>query len=221
MIQTAMETWDAEPLEGTRTVYYCGRPTGGNTDRIIAFDVTDELMFMGKLTLAAFTHALKELHWDYIGRPNISCYVRKKSLLDHCQGLPDKGVIHGIACGPTFCCGTKRNWLWGGGQFILSRDVVESLVGQQAKWRHDLMEDVALSELAQDCGYALGNGKMCSIDKNGDGWTVTAYNGKEGFHFTDWRDISKADDQYFFRVKHDPDRSVDAVVMRLLKQHIV
>jgi len=90
MIDTAMETWDAEPLEGTRTVYYTGRPTGGDTDRILSFSVPDELNFVGRITLAAFAHALKTWQFDYLARPNISCYVRKKLLLDHCQSLPDR-----------------------------------------------------------------------------------------------------------------------------------
>lgn len=221
MIQTAMETWDAEPLEGTRTVYYCGRPTGGNTDRLLSFDVTDELNFVGRITLAAFTHALKEWQWDYLARPNISCYVRKKALRTHCDGMVKRGVIEGIRAEPTYHCQIQRPFLWGGGQFILSRDVVENLVGRQSKWRHTLMEDVAMSELARECGFDLGNGRMCSIDKNGDdGWNVTAYNGKPGFHFTDWQDVAKADDQYFFRCKNDADRSVDADVMRLLKANL-
>lgn len=221
MIQTAMDTWDDEPLDGTRTIYYCGRPVGGNTERVMSFPENDELLSVGRITLAAFAHALRDLPWDYIARPNISCYVRKRRLLDHCQELPDRGVIQGIVAMPTYHCGVQRPFLWGGGQYILSRDVVENLVGQQSKWRHDLMEDVAMSELAQDCGHTLSNGMMCSINKkNGDGWNLLAYNGKSGFDFTDWKEVSKADDQFYFRVKHDPDRNVDAAVMRLLKANL-
>lgn len=221
LIQTAMDTWDAEPLEGTRTVYYCGGYNGANSDRLISFPILDELMSVGKITLAAFAHALKHWPFDYLARPNISCYVRKKLLFEHCQELPDRGVIQGIMALPTNHCQVNRPFLWGGGQYIMSHDVVENLVGQQSKWRHDLMEDVAMSELAQDCGHSLSNGMMCSINKkDGDGWNVLAYNGKQGFDFSDWKDVSKADDQYFFRCKHDPDRSVDGMVMRLLKQHL-
>jgi|GEM_PF-1799587 len=220
MIDTAMETWDAEPLEGTRTVYYTGRPTGGDTDRILSFSVPDELNFVGRITLAAFAHALKTWQFDYLARPNISCYVRKRLLLDHCQSLPERGVMQGIVALPTYHCQVLRPFMWGGGQYIMSHDVVEDLVGQQAKWRHTLMEDVAMSELAQDCGHVLSNGKMCSINKTDTGWNVLSYGGKPGFDFVDWGDVAKADDQYFFRCKHDPDRSVDALVMRLLKQHL-
>ncbi len=221
MIRTAQETWDAEPLDGTRTVFYCGKPVVGNTSRIVSFPVEDELLSVGRITVAAFAHALGQWQWDYLARPNISCYVHKKRLLTHCQSLPDRCVIQGVACGPTWVCGIQRPFLWGGGQFILSRDVVENLVGQQHKWQHSLMEDVAISELAQGCGYALdGTGRMCSLNKNGAGWDVISYGGKPGFSFVDWKDVSKIDDQFFLRVKHDPDRSVDSMVMRLLKQHL-
>jgi hypothetical protein len=61
---------------------------------------------------------------------------------------------------------------------------------------------------------------MCSINKTDSGWNVLSYGGKPGFDFTDWRDVSKADDQFYIRCKHDPDRSVDALVMRALKLHL-
>ncbi len=221
MIDTAMATWDAEPLEGSQTMYYTGYPTAGDTDRIISFPVTDELNFVGRITLAAFTHALKHWTWDYLARPNISCYVHKRRLLDHCQNLPERGVIQGIKALPTYHCGVLRPFLWGGGQYILSRDVVENLVGQQARWKHTLMEDVAMSELALDCGHDLGDGLMCSLNKKeNDGWNLLAYGGKPGFDFTEWKEVSKADDQFYFRCKHDPDRNVDAMVMRLLKENL-
>ncbi len=220
MIDTAKETWDAEPLDGTSTFYYRGNPTGGDPERVVSFHVTDELMFVGRITLAAFTHALKHWQWDYLARPNVSCYVRKRTLLEHCQKLPERGVMQGIVALPTYHCQVLRPFMWGGGQYIFSRDVVESLVGQQSKWRHTLMEDVAMSELAQDCGHTLSNGMMCSINKKDVGWNALTYGGKPGFDFTDWKDIAKADDQYYFRCKHDPDRSVDADVMRQLKLHL-
>ncbi len=221
MINTAMATWDAEPLDGTKTVYYCGKPTGNDTDRIISFYVENELATIGKKTLMAFRHAL-QWPWDYLARPNASCYVHKRRLLEHCQNLPELGLISGVGSEPHWACGIKRPFLWGGGQFIFSRDVVVGLLANEAMMRHDIMEDVALSELARECGFDLdGTGRMCSIDKDGDkGWNVTAYGGKPGFHFSDWKDVAQADDQFFWRCKHDPDRNVDALVMRLLKEHL-
>lgn len=223
MIETAMETWDAEPLEGTRTVYYGGNPmpAGGDTDRIISFPVNEDYKTMGQKNLYAYPAALK-WSWDYMARVNASTYVHKRRLLERVQSLPERGVIQGIQSSPTYVCGVNRPFLWGGGNFIFSRDVVEALVANGHRWRHDVMEDVATSELAQDCGFALNNhGIFCSIDKQTDGWLLLSYHGKSGFTFTDFKELeTKADDQYFIRCKHDPDRRVDADVMRQLKQHL-
>ena len=104
----------------------------------------------------------------------------------------------------------------------MSRDVVAALVLEGHKWRHDLMEDVAMSELAQECGFELGHGTACSIERNLTDWFVIAYNGKQpGFTFTDFADLNRLDDQFFFRVKCDSDRSRDAKIMHLLKTHLI
>lgn len=220
MIKTAMATWDAEPLEGTRTVYYCGEPTGGDTDRVISFGVFEDYVTIGHKNLLAYPRALN-WEWDYMARVNSSCYVHKRRLLEHVQSLPDFGVIKGIVSDPTITSKVTRQFMWGGGQFIFSRDVVEALVNNAHHWRHDLMEDVATSELAQDCDYRLdATGKFCSINKNGSGFVVLTYNGKPGFEFSDFSEIAKVDDQHFFRCKNDMDRRVDAEWMRLLKQHL-
>ncbi len=221
MIETAMETWDAEPLDATRTMFYVEQTAIPDTARIVSFPVKHELSDVGRKTILAFEHALS-WPWDYMARTNSSCYVHKRLLFEHCQSLPEKGVIRGLVCGPTFVSGTDQPFVWGGGQFILSRDVVEALVANKEKWRHDLMEDVAMSTLALQCGFTLDStGRTCSIDKHEDGWLLIAYNGKPGFRFTNWKDVAQADDQFFFRVKHDPDRSVDEYMMRQLKVHLL
>lgn len=221
MIKTAMETWDAEPLEGTSTVFYCGNPmTEGVPGKIKSFPVDEDYKTIGRKNILAFPWALN-FSWDYMARVNASCYVHKRRLLEHVQGLRDFGVIKGVVSDPTITSAVSRQFMWGGGQFIFSRDVVEAFVENSNKWRHDLMEDVAMSELAQDCGFRLdATGKFCSINRNGDGWVVLTYNGKPGFEFTDFSEIAKADDQFFFRCKNDSDRRVDAEWMRLLRAHL-
>lgn len=221
MVKTAMETWDAEPLEGTRTVYYCGNPVGGDTDRVISFPVEEDLNTIGRKNIMAYRRAL-EWPWDFMARTSQSTYVHKGRLLARIQTLPDRGLIQGIQAAPTWVCGVNRPFLWGGGQFIFTRDTVQMLVANAFKWRHDLMEDVSTSELAQDCGFALNNkGIACSIDKQTDGWLLISSNGKPGFEFTDFAELStKAEDQFFFRCKYDPDRTVDAEIMRCLKKNL-
>lgn len=222
MMQTSMETWDAHPLEGTRTIYYCGVPVGGDTDRVISFPVDEAYKHMGHKNIAAFRHALT-LKWDYMARVNSSCYVHKRRLLEHVQALPDAGVMQGIVSAPTPVCGCKDSFMWGGGQFIFSRDVIQAFVSRAGQWRHDLMEDVAMSELARTAGVDLrSEGRVCSIEKTPTGWSVLVYNGPEpGFEFTDFADLNRLEGQYFYRVKYDPDRSVDAFLMKQMAQALL
>ncbi len=220
MIDTSMRTWDALPVAGVRTVFYCGNPVKPDTERIISFPVEEDYKTIGQKNLLAFPRAL-EWEWDYMARVNASCFVHKRRLLEHVQGLPALGVVRGLVSAPTHTCGVARPFLWGGGQMILSRDVVEAMMARKSEWRHDVMEDVALGELAQDCGYTLDSGaRVCSVNRHEDGWQVIAYNGKPGFNFKDFSDIDRLDDQFFFRCKNDADRKDDAKVMRLLAHHL-
>lgn len=221
MIKTAMDTWDTEPLEGTRTVYYCGEPTGGDTERVISFNVSHGLETIGQKTLLAFKKAL-DWEWDYMARPNSSCYVHKRRVLEHVQTLSEKGVMQGITLGPTWHCRVDHDWMWGGGQFIFSRDVIQAFVDNGSQWRHDLMEDVAMSALAHHLDIALdGTGKVCSIEKTENGWMVITYHGSPSFEFAEFSELARLNDQYFVRCKQDLRRHADADVMRLLKQHLL
>lgn len=222
MIDTSMHTWDAQPVEGTRTVFYCGAPVGGDTERVISFPVDEDYNTISRKNMLAYEWALR-LPWNYMARVNASCYVHKRRLLEHVQTLPDAGVMRGVVAAPTYHCGVTRPFMWGGGQFIMSRDVVAAMVENKELCRHDLMEDVAMSELAQECGFTIdGRGMFSSIDKQDAGtWMALAYNGAvESFEFTDFAELSRLTDQFYIRVKHDPDRRVDAEVMRLLAQHL-
>ncbi len=220
MINTAMTTWDSEQLEGTRTVYYCGEPAGGDTERVISFPVWDDYQTIGYKNLLAFQKAL-HWPWDYMARVNASCYVHKRRLLEHVQTLPQHGVMQGIVSPPDGHCETSRPFMWGGGQFIFSRDVIECFVENSDQWQHNLMEDVAMSELAQRFGYALDNkGKVCSINLSAHGWTVITYNGKPSFDVRELSELSKLDDQFFIRCKYDLNRAVDADIMRALKEYL-
>lgn len=221
MIGTSMRTWDAQEVSGTRTVFYCGNPVGNDTDRVISFPVDEDYSTISRKNMLAYEWALN-LPWDYMARVNASCYVHKRRLLEHVQGLPDAGVMRGAVSAPTYNCGVKRPFMWGGAQFIMSRDVVAEMVANKHLCRHDVMEDVAMSELAQECGFTVdGHGLFCSVNKDGGHWNAIAYNGQvEGFEFTDFSEINRLSDQFYFRVKHDPDRRVDAEVMQLLAQHL-
>lgn len=221
MIDTALETWDLDYEEDVPTAYYCGNPPHENP-AIKSYPIDENYKTMGQKDILAYRDSL-EWPWDYMARVNASCYVHKRRLLDHVQTLPEKGVFRGVVLGPTITCGTNRAWMWGGGQFIISRDVMEAMVANSHRWRHDVMEDVAMSELVQECGFSLDSqGRFCSVNRVPGGWSCITYGSPiGGFEFSDFAEgISRLEDQFFFRVKDDADRNVDAQVMRLLKQYL-
>lgn len=223
MVASAKETWDAEPIEGTETIYYSGNPPAATPEpRVIQFDINEAYQTMGRKNLLAYRAAL-QWPWDYMARAHSSTYVHKRRLLEYCQTLPDTGLVSCTMLGPTFVCGTERNWAWGGGHFVFSRDVIAKIVENEQLWRHDVMEDVATSEIVQDLGFTpQGNGLSSALSKQPDGsWTLITYGGKSpSFTFTDFADINKAPEQFFFRCKHDGNRAIDLEAMRLLKQHL-
>jgi len=222
MISTSRNTWDAKIHMETRTLFYCGRPVGNDPEWVVSFPVDESYSTMGVKDLLAYRHALT-LEWDFMARVNASCYVHKRRLVEHIRTLPSSGVMEGVLA-PCNTTPKGRDFMWGGGQYIFSRDVIQMMVDRASQWRHDLMEDVAMTELAYDAGIEIASkGLFCSVDKAPGGWMLTAYNGeKAGGFFERFEDInSLVGNHYYFRVKHDPDRKVDAEVMHQLAAHLL
>lgn len=224
MIQTSMDTWDRDPVPGVETKFYCGHPIPNgfaywnSPDRIVSVPVNESYANIGYKNIEAFRRSL-EWDWDFMARPNASCYVHKERLYEYCKTLFPYERVMGIMADASPQCRVDRPFLWGGGQIIVSRDVAEAIVRNAYLWRHDLMEDVALGELIQDMGYSIDNTlPSCSINKGDGDWTLIAYNGESKHGSFD--EIIKDAKQFFFRIKHDPDRSVDAEVMRMLKEKL-
>lgn len=217
-MQASMETWDSEQVPDVQTVYYYGYPHGEVNPRVLQLPALEGYNAINQKNMMAFREALS-WPWDYMARVNASCYVHKRRLLDRVQSMPDTGVFQCVLADPTPHCGTTNQWPWGGMQFILSRDVVQSMVANSGHLRHDMMEDAALGELARVSGHQLdGSGMACSINRNGSDWFTVCYGKGENRTFKEFSDIP---DHYFFRVKCDEDRSVDEYLMRQLKQHLV
>lgn len=212
MTQTSLDTWDNISVDGCETIYYFGEPLRPNTDNKIYFDIPEGYNNMGYKLLSAFDWILKSKEFDYIARVNGSCYVNKVNLINAVQDMPDNNLFAGIQVDASQ---TEPAWLWGGGQYIISKDVVQKVVDNQNKFNHSKIEDVSLSHLVTEIGIPFTQGKACAIDKTENGWRCLRYGGGESFEFTDWQDIKKAD-EYFFRCKHDPDRTVDEYVMKQL-----
>lgn len=217
MIETSMRTWDSIEVEGVETIFYCSRPKQFNTDKIIYIDVDESYYTMGYKMLAAFDWALANKDFDYIARINASCYVNKKELINQVQSMPDNNLF---SCLEVAASPTEQKWSWGGGQFIISKDIIELIVKHRHKWNHSIMEDKALGHLMNELNVPYTRGKACSIDKmEGDKWRCLSYDA-ESFEFTDFKDVGEKSKNYFYRVKQDYDRNADEYVMNELFKYL-
>ena len=162
---------------------------------------------MTKKTILAFQYVVKHCEFDYMVRVNSSCYVDKKRMVEFVETLPDKNVFAGSEVKDV------QKWMWGGAQFIYSRDVVEAVACQQ--WDTRQMEDVAVSRVVNSLGIPYTKGLSCSINKRENDWLLIDYpngNNKEFVNFDELKDTN----QFFFRVKCDGRREIDKYVMQEL-----
>lgn len=220
LMKCSMATWDAVEHPDTQTLYYCGGYESNwfKDERVRYSSMVDSLENISPRTFEAFQWALEIEGWDYIARPNSSCYVHKGSLVKHCETLPKEGVIRGAWTGGS----SDQGFLWGGGQYIISRDVVEKMVAAGG-WRDTLMDDEAITRSAQGVGVDMHQGCMfASIDDKLDGsWSCMCYGWPiEAFTFTDFADLKKADGHFFFRVKQEHSRRLDEKLMRELRKNL-
>jgi hypothetical protein len=215
LMDTSKATWDAEDHPQTRTLYYCGKSDQPSTDKVFySPELTESLEDVSPRTIEAFEKAL-EYQWDFLARPNSSCYVHKRNLVKFCERLPRENMICGILTGG------ERSFLWGGCQYIFSRDVIERMVAHKDKWKRNEMDDVSLTMLAQELDIPLRSNSRCaSIDMQPDGsYLCLLYGDGHNFTFTDFEDFNKAYGHFFVRVKQDLRRHEDLRIMRELKAH--
>lgn len=208
MIQTSISTWDSIKQDECETIYYCGLSKKPNTDNIIYLPVKESYGSMGHKTIQALELALNNKEFDYIARVNSSCYVRKKQLMDYVNELPKDNVFSGLVVKD------KKDWVWGGGHYVISKDVVQRIVKNKGNWNHSEIEDKAMSYLVSEIGVPFMDGNACSINKKENDWSCLAYGFTESFNFDTFEDLEKLDKQYFIRVKQDGERQTDEVIMR-------
>ncbi len=208
MINTSLNTWDKVEVEGVETLFYCGKPLQQNTDKVIYFPVKESLHSMGKKDLIAYEWALQNKEFDFVARVNSSCYVNKKKLFDYCQTLPVEKIFAGLPVTDT------PKWIWGGGQFIISRDVLQRMVDMKDKWNHNEMEDKAMSYLVNEMGIEYTPSPASSISIRPDGkYDLLCYNADAGFTFSNFAELNKLEIQYFFRIKQDGQRQLEKNIM--------
>lgn len=213
LMKCSQDTWDSVEVDGCETVYYFAG-SGPNTDNRVYFNVDKGMMSIGKKTVAALEWALNNKQFDYIARPNANCFVYKRGLINHVQSLSDTGVFTTLEVKDK-----RENWGWGGGQAIISRDVVQLIVDNKHRWDHRDIEDMAMSRLVRRLGIPFTPAVACSIDKLPTRWRCMAY-GTEPFEFDDFSEIVRAEGQFFFRTKQDKDRTKDVHIMHELFKYI-
>ena len=213
MIGVSQNTWDSVHVDGCETLFYCGWPQKQNTDKIVYFNIQESLHSMGFKDLLFYDYALKNKEWDYMARVNSSCFVHKQNLVDYCQTLKEKEVFEGL----NVVTDGVIQFTWGGGQFLISRDVIEKIVANKGQWNHTEMEDMAMSKLVMRLGITPQAGRACSIDAKGSGWTCMVYGHGSGFDFAHMTEFKFPEGQYFFRIKQDNLRHLEAGIMHELK----
>ncbi len=220
LMDCQLETWDSEEHPQTRTIYYCGKsknvPSWPDEEQSCIFyspTLTEELYDVSPRTIEAFEKAL-ELEWDYLARPHSNTYLHKRNLVKFCETLPKENVLCGIMTEG------EKPFIWGGCHYLFSRDVIEAMVFNKDKWNRNVMDDGSITQMANDLGITISQGHSATINLMPDGsYLVMVYGHGENFAFKDFNDINKAEGHFFFRCKHDPDRSVDLRIMRELHQH--
>ena len=214
LMQVQQETWDSVEHQQTETVYYIGKGQSAPGNIFVSRDFDEELEQISPRTMEAFEYSLN-LDWDMMARTHSSTYVHKKNLVDYIEtGLPAENL----------CCGLVTTgdmpFLWGGGSFIFSRDVIEKFVANKDRWNRFIMEDNGITDLARELEIPLNDkGRMCSINEVTGGYFALTYGVGESFNFVDWPDINKAQPHFYFRCKQDQRRDQDIHIMRQLKEH--
>jgi hypothetical protein len=208
MVDTSKATWDSHNIEGCETLYYFGISAfPRNSKDCVCLPVSESLENMGEKTIQGLEYALNNYEFDYIARVHSSCYVNKKKLIQYVQTLPDQNIFEGLT--------VKRDtfdFVWGGGHYIISRDVVKQIVDNKTEWNHKYMEDESMSLVVKNLGIPFKDGNSCSINKTETGWSLLSYGFGKSFNFEDFKDVSNSP-HYFYRVKQDQRRELDEYIM--------
>lgn len=221
LAETSRETWDAVDVDGVETVFYFARSDKPSTDKVLYTASDDDFYGMGRKTLCAFEWALANRSFDYIFRANASLFINKPGLLNYVQEQPATGLALGVVADCGQYEGERFSFLWGP-SYLLSRDVVEKVVANQAFWDHRLMDDNAISRLLTSLNIPLDNrGSMASVAMKDGGYEFVYYeNGASGgatlASLTELRE--RLPGQFCFRVKDDANRENDLRLMRELDE---
>lgn len=223
MCETSLRTWDSIEINGVETIFYFGfLDTPFSNEKVVSFPVEESLFTMGHKDLLAYEWALKNKSFDYVARVNSSCFVDKQKLFDYCQNIQENNLFQCVIA--ESCHGFLYGW--GGGHYLMSRDVMQKIVDKKHLWNHKWIEDEAMSVVVKLLDVPFKNGYACALHKKDNGYICFYYGnglggGEEFKELSEMKNFPTLKDQFFFRVKNDGDRSVDEVLMNELYKNII
>ena len=99
---------------------------------------------IGLKTIQAFQYVIDNYEFDFIFRTNTSSYVDGDLLVDLAKELGEGDVLGGVPVE------TRFGKFASGAGIMLSRTLVLKILEQRHRWRHGLIDDVALSKLVEE-----------------------------------------------------------------------
>ena len=172
------DTWGSIKIDNIKILYIYGTP---NIDPYIVddklyIDVEDTFQNIGYKTLKMFDYINKNYSYDYIFRTNLSSYIVQDKLLEYLDDKPvDKFFNAVIGYHPN---GIK---FASGAGYIISKDIVETILEIKNLWDHNFMDDVALGKLIlENTDIQLTSANRIDYD---DVSQVREYNDPKIYHF--------------------------------------
>ena len=139
LIRTIKETWASVPVSDVETLFYYGGADFAREGADLVVPVADDLLHVGRKTIACFEYVLEHCTFDVIFRTNTSTYIDLPELSDFVAGRAHSSRFYAGVLG------TRPLPFASGSGYFLSRDLVELLVREQARLSPDLVDDVAVA----------------------------------------------------------------------------
>lgn len=141
-VEGVRKTWASKEIEDVKILYYYGGSLINSLDGDKIFLSEPEgLMNIGYKTISAFNFIFKNFDFDILFRTNVSSYIDIELLKIFVNSVYHKN----------FFCGPIGNYFSlkfaSGSGYFLSKDLVEKVLRIKDKWNHNLIDDVALSQL--------------------------------------------------------------------------
>ena len=134
-------TWVAVSVDGIETLYYFGNSNVVEKRGEDLHLFTEEGLYnIGKKTLKCFEY-IKNLNFDYVYRVNSISYVDKTKLKLFLEDKPRNNFYCGLI-------GQFQDYHYASGSgYVLSKNLLHTVLDSSSDWGHTLIDDVALGKL--------------------------------------------------------------------------